>query len=415
MKQSESRKKLHFYTDCPYFGGCENMLSILSDSKELSELYEMHFHYRYSALYASVFKKRVKSNVKSSAVRKLYSGAKVYSIKNRNLRGFFLVITGIVLKYLILFWNIMVLFFHFRRYSIDVLHINNGGYPAAMSCNAAVIVARILGIKKICYVVNNQAVNYRNPMRWLDRPIDFIVKKLVSTFITGSKSSSRVLKEVLKLEENKIRVINNGIKIRGGRESIKLMRAKLKLNENKLCAGIVAAHDERKGHIYCFQAYKQLLEKAQEPPILFVEGEGFKTASLKKYVAINKLESYIHFIGNVPNIYDFYNMIDFLILPSISYEDFPNVIIEAMACGKPVIGTNIAGIPEQILNDVNGYVVEPRDSAALAASIMSLTTDAALRKCMGDKSRSMYMEKYTPEVAVNNYCKFYSQMLEVQS
>ena len=75
-------------------------------------------------------------------------------------------------------------------------HINNGGYPAATSSYSMIFVAVILGIPKIIYVVNNMAEGYKNPMRWLDYPIDMFIKKKVTVFITGSDYAGKKLKKV---------------------------------------------------------------------------------------------------------------------------------------------------------------------------------------------------------------------------
>ncbi len=75
----------------------------------------------------------------------------------------------------------------------------------------------------------------------------------------------------------------------------------------------------------------------------------------------------------------------FLVLPSIS-EGLGMTIIEAFACKKAVIGTNVGGIPELIKDGINGYIVNPKNTKALEDKINMLVNDKKLRKSLGEKS-----------------------------
>ena len=65
------------------------------------------------------------------------------------------------------------------------------------------------------------------------------------------------------------------------------------------------------------------------------------------------------------------NAFDFIILPSISHEDFPNVVVEAFSLGKPVIGSKIAGKPQQIYHEINGILVSPKKVEELTCAILN--------------------------------------------
>ena len=90
------------------------------------------------------------------------------------------------MKYFTIVYCIPLLYKRFNKLNIDILHVNNGGYPAAFTAYSAVIAARLSGVNKIIYVVNNIAQNYTNPLRWLDKIIDIYIKNKVSFFVTGS-------------------------------------------------------------------------------------------------------------------------------------------------------------------------------------------------------------------------------------
>jgi len=116
-------------------------------------------------------------------------------------------------------------------------------------------------------------------------------------------------------------------------------------------------------------------------------------------------------LENEKNIFDIINIFDVFILPSVEYEDFPNVILEAMSLGKPIIGTNVAGIPEQIENGVNGFVVEPKDVKSLSEAILTLVKSKEKRVKMGAKSLGRFNKLFSSDKILNDYLNLYKQMI----
>ena len=90
-----------------------------------------------------------------------------------------------------------------------------------------------------------------------------------------------------------------------------------------------------------------------------------------------------------------------LVLPSLAHmESFGMVLIEAMACQTPVIGTNIGGIPEVITDGVDGFLVPPQDSNALALAISKIVADKELATRMGQAGEAKVREKFTWDTRV---------------
>jgi glycosyltransferase involved in cell wall biosynthesis len=87
-----------------------------------------------------------------------------------------------------------------------------------------------------------------------------------------------------------------------------------------------------------------------------------------------------------------------VVLPSRWYENQPMVILEAMALGLPVIGTDLGGIPEQLGNGETGLLVGPDDPQALAAAMQQLLTDPAAARTMGDAARQRAIAVHAPGV-----------------
>lgn len=100
---------------------------------------------------------------------------------------------------------------------------------------------------------------------------------------------------------------------------------------------------------------------------LFIAGDGTLINKLKDYVSIEKLEADITFLGNVHHdeLPSYYNMADALVLPS-EMEGVPMVILESLACGTPVIASNVGGVPDIIREEVNGFSLEDVTPVKLA-------------------------------------------------
>jgi len=94
----------------------------------------------------------------------------------------------------------------------------------------------------------------------------------------------------------------------------------------------------------------------------------------------------------------FMNSLDVFVLPSLT-EGTPNVIVEAMAQGKPIIATNVGGVPDLVTDDV-GILVPCDDIQALADAMVRLASDSDLRERMGKAARRRYEELFTPEAVL---------------
>lgn len=101
-----------------------------------------------------------------------------------------------------------------------------------------------------------------------------------------------------------------------------------------------------------------------------------------------------------------------VVLPSIAIEGFPMVLIEAMACQTPVIGTNIGGIPELIRDGIDGLLVPPQDSNALAQAISKILADKELATRMGRAGEAKVRDQLTWETRVALTRKVFEECLK---
>jgi glycosyltransferase involved in cell wall biosynthesis len=258
---------IHYHSDCPFFAGCENMLTNFFNSEEFRQYYDISFSYRYSASYMQGFKQRVHRDLPIYPVSFLDLSDILLMLNVLPLlsKRLIMALIRLLLTGPVLIYEIVVLYSLFRKISPDILHINNGGYPAALSARAAAIAGKLAGIPKVLMVVNNMAVDYRRVSRWIEYPVDCMVARSVDQFITGSEAAAVKLRSVLSIPDNKVKAIHNGISLRSATAPVAATRKRLGLeNFEGVIFGVVALLVPRKGHFVLLEAVVNLVGGKRE-------------------------------------------------------------------------------------------------------------------------------------------------------
>ncbi|MBK8759890.1 MAG: glycosyltransferase [Sulfuritalea sp.] len=389
------------------------LVNFFSDAR-LVDNYEISFSYRYSKKYELGFRDRVDPRFEVIPLRLDDEGEIVARVCQWLPWTFGIVrIAGriLLLRYWFVLTNAIRFYRIFRGRGPDIVHINNGNYPGAYSCMSATIAARLCGVRKIIYVVNNVAIPYSKPWRWFDYPFDRVVAWAVSLFITASCYAGDELKKVLQLPAAKLANLHNGIAPRPVTETRAATLSRLGIDERRLVVGVIAILEERKGHIVLLEAIRRIKESGGRAPLIIIEGEGFQRSHLEHFIREHALVDDVRMVGREDRVFNLINAVDIVVLPSISHEDFPNVVLEAMSLGKPVIGTRVAGIPEQIAHMETGLIVEPGDSDGLALALQQLDVDADLRVRLGQSAQQRFQREFSAEIAVEGYLRLYQNLL----
>lgn len=409
------KTRILYYSDCPFFAGCENMLANFLNSDAMRDEYEILFVYRKSNAYEEGLKRRVRDCSCAKGIPLLVPPRRDSWVASRipllaMVQLLLWPLVRIASKYYLLFRNASALQRVFNEFSPEIVHVNNGGYPAAETAQSAVLAAGRCGVSKIVYVVNNLAMGYGNPLRWLDRLMDPIISRKVTRFVTGSENAARRLCKVLGLRKEQVKVIHNGIQRRKVGMPAPAFRRLYGLDPEKRIVSVVANLEKRKGHRYLLEAIAELSREGRLETCQFVfEGRGPEGPWIRDYIRTHGLEKTVRMI-TVENIYDLYNVTDLLVLPSVANEDFPNTIIEAMAMGIPVVGTRIAGIPEQIEDGVNGLLVDPRDVGMLRTAIVRFCEDESFRERCAVQARQSFERQFRAQISVEAYRRLYEEL-----
>jgi len=169
-----------------------------------------------------------------------------------------------------------------------------------------------------------------------------------------------------------------------------------------------------KGLRELIEAAKLLKKKNYKFEILIVgkpdEGNP-KSVSLKEIQKWEK-EGLVTYKGYVRDVRPFLEVLDCFIYPSYYREGIPRAILEAMAMEKPVITTNTVGCKETVIDGVNGFLVPPKDSIALAHAMEKfINLPAEKRLEMGKKSRELAREKFEVNKIINQYIQVIEEVL----
>ena len=119
----------------------------------------------------------------------------------------------------------------------------------------------------------------------------------------------------------------------------------------------------------------------------------------------------LQFVGPRPDLPAIYAASDIVVHCPIYPDPYPTVVLLAMAAGKPVIGSRIGGIPEQINHDRTGVMVPPHNADALAQAIIELSRDPAKRESLASAGRRWVRENFTPETQGRTLAGLYAHVL----
>ena len=205
------------------------------------------------------------------------------------------------------------------------------------------------------------------------------------------------LENDLKVPKEKIRTVQNGIDLeeidKGYAKHVPaVVKKEYGFKEQDPVIGVVARLVQDKGHEYLIDAIR-ILRKEFPAIRLLIVGDGKFRPALQKLVEQLKLTDAVYLLGNIEDVTKPLSAINIFALPATWREGFGLSIVEAMACRKPVIVSNIWALNTLIQNESTGILVEPKKSDVLAAAIAKLLKDPAKQRVISEKGRQA-VEKY---------------------
>jgi len=192
-------------------------------------------------------------------------------------------------------------------------------------------------------------------------------------------------------------------------ERVSKLRTELEANEAQviLCVGRLS---REKGQTILIEAASILQRKNGGGRIRFIlAGEGPDQNMLQHLVREKHLENDFRFLGHVRDLAPYYSLADVVVLPSHS-EGSPNVLLEAMAAGRPVIATAVGGVPDIVTNGNEGITIEKRNAPLLAEAIESLLDNSQLRMRLSSAAKEK-VKLYSSQAYCESMLALYANCL----
>jgi len=244
----------------------------------------------------------------------------------------------------------------------------------------------------------------------------YLMKRFKKTVILNEPLRDKLISKGI--DRSKIEVIPNGIEVKDfntSKREINKIKEKYGLTE-KIIVMFAGSITPRKGVHHLVRAAEKILKNNKYKDVIFLlvgEMTPDKEFAMKvvDYVRTNSLEKNIKFTGFIPyeDLKALYSACDIFVLPSFEEGD-PIALKEALASGKPLVGTNVGGIPMQIIDGWNGFLVEPGNENRLAEKIKYLIDDKEERERMGKNSRKLAEKKFDWEKITEEYLRVYEEI-----
>ncbi|CAM1659748.1 D-inositol-3-phosphate glycosyltransferase [Streptococcus oralis] len=245
--------------------------------------------------------------------------------------------------------------------------------------------------------------------------INMLMGRYADKIVTVSQAVANHIKQSPFIKDSQVKVIYNGVDntVYYPMDASSI-REKFDIAQDALVIGMIGRVNAIKGQNDFIEAVEPLLEK-NEQAVAFLaggvfHGEEWRLEELDKRIASSSVVSQIHRIDYYDKTSELYNMFDIFVLPSIKPDSLPTVVLEAMACSKPVVGYNNGGIAEMVVDDKSGYLVKPNRPQELSNAISLLLDSSEKREKFGRVGYQRQRELFSLESYIKNFSEFYDNL-----
>jgi glycosyltransferase involved in cell wall biosynthesis len=230
----------------------------------------------------------------------------------------------------------------------------------------------------------------------LYRKVDYFI--YISKYVKNEK-----MKQFKFLKNKSGEIIYNGTeeRIHDGTTTLKLQ------GQSILCIGSLI---KIKNIQVLIQAIEILIkQKGFHDVNLYLAGEGSYKLRLQKIIKYNKLEDYVHFLGNQSNVGKLLSVTDIFVHPCYK-EGFGIAVAEAMHAEKPIIVSNAGALPELIENEISGLIIDPHNADEWANAIVKFFENPTLAGRYAKQAKEKAEAQFSVGKYTNSYEKFYNNL-----
>ena len=205
-------------------------------------------------------------------------------------------------------------------------------------------------------------------------------------------------------EDNKHMIVPNGINLEkfSPKMSGEKFREELHIPQDSTVIGHTGRFHISKNHTVLLKTFAHLRIKAKDVHLLLI-GDGALRDEIENLILELELGKCTTLAGRRKDVPNMLAAMDIFFYPSI-YEGLPNALLEAMACGLPIVASNIPEICEIMPRDMSAQLFDSGDIEGFAAALENLTRDACLRKILGQKCRQHAEKNFDLKVLADKLC-----------
>ena len=288
-----------------------------------------------------------------------------------------------------------------RGHSIDMVHNNTAAVLEGIYLKRKLKLPLIWHVHEI--IVKPKAISDF---------INMLMGRYADKIVTVSQAVANHIKQSSFIKDSQVEVIYNGVDnaVYYPMDASSI-REKFDIAQDALVIGMIGRVNAIKGQNDFIEAVEPLLEK-NEQAVAFLAGgvfpgEEWRLEELDKRIASSSVVSQIHRIDYYDKTSELYNMFDIFVLPSIKPDSLPTVVLEAMACSKPVVGYNNGGIAEMVVDDKSGCLVKPNRPQELSNAISLLLDSSEKREKFGRVGYQRQKELFSLESYIKNFSELY--------
>jgi sugar transferase (PEP-CTERM/EpsH1 system associated) len=295
-----------------------------------------------------------------------------------------------------------------RQHKIEVLHAR--GWPTMVETILAAFSKK--RVRTIYGFHGKTAMELGSPLSKKRILAQTFCAKWYDKMVTLNTTMQGELAKDCGVQNDRITIIANGVDVDHffpikGKEAL---RQKYGLPINAVIIGNVARLDSVKNHEIVLHTIKQLKRKNREVLFLLV-GEGDRRAFLENEIRRLHIQDNVRLFGRSNQISELMNCMD-IFVQSSWYEGFCNTMLEAMACGVPVLASKVGGNQDILAPGHNRFLFDPKDAGHLVCLLNDLIDNHQLRNQAGNEARSHVVEKYSIEYMVQEYENLYSGLVK---
>ena len=296
-----------------------------------------------------------------------------------------------------------------REFSPDLIH--GRAYRSWPECSAAKLFAR----RSPKLIQSFHGATSLDIERWRRKIMAFGMRDTTDAFITVSHDLARRVVAQWRLPSDRVEVIANGVDLNlfNPEADKRAIRSALGIPSDAFVIGSVGSLREVKNPMYLVRAFAEFSRHASNSFMLIV-GDGPLRSELESLGSELGVSRRILFRGRQASVRDHLVAMDLFVQPSFK-EGSPTAVLEALACGVPVIATRSSGCVELQERAGVPLLVDGQDDTALAEQLIDLHADAPRRAALGQRGRQVVAESFSFERMINAYERTYRALIGVES